>query len=250
MDALIKRIDEKLTKAQKDLNFVPLKRKPNVRGTYDSLPIGGSFGGGQTRPAMFAHTPHNDEIVEGLRKDEDILRIAGLCDEYFESYVPKLHTLYDNVLNWLHEDNNEFERPFPNCAFAAATVNFLFAVTRRHKDFLNMIYGFCAVTPLGPYNYKQGGHLIIWDLGLIIEFPPGTVILLPSALLEHSNVSIVPGETRSSITFYSAAGLFRWRHNGYMSDKEFRARASPKVLKKWKQYRREMWKEGLELLQP
>ncbi|KAJ3710763.1 hypothetical protein DFJ43DRAFT_1044529 [Lentinula guzmanii] len=182
MDALIKRIDEKLTKAQKDLNFVPLKRKPNVRGT-------GSFGGGQTRPAMFAHTPHNDEIVEGLRKDEDILRIAGLCD---------------------------------------ATVNFLFAVTRRHKDFLNMIYGFCAVTPLGPYNYKQGGHLIIWDLGLIIEFPRE-----PSSFSLPLSLSI-----RMSASFLARLGLFRWRHNGYMSDKEFRARASPKVLKKWKQYRR------------
>ncbi|KAJ3827331.1 hypothetical protein F5880DRAFT_1474668 [Lentinula raphanica] len=222
--------------------------KPNVRGPHDAIPIGGSFGGGQTRPAMFAHSARNAPLLQEFRQNPHVQRVARLCDHYFQSYIPKMHTLYCNVLDLLHDDNPEFEQLFPKCAFAAATINFMLAVTRRHKDFLNLIYGFCAVFATGTYDYRKGGHLIIWDLGLIIEFPPGAVILLPSALLEHSNVAIAPGESRSSLTFYSAAGLFRWCHNGLMSDKEFQLRASSKMLKRWKEYRQGMWKEGLDLL--
>ncbi|KAJ3831395.1 hypothetical protein F5878DRAFT_549614 [Lentinula raphanica] len=210
--------------------------------------MGGSFGGGQRCPAMFAHTDSNAKVIQQLREDPDVQRVARLCDHYFRSYIPKLHHLYDNVLNLLHEDNPEFERNFPNCAWAGAHVNFSLAITLRHRDFLNLIFGFCAVFAVGSYNYQLGGHLILWDIGLILEFPPGTVILIPSALLEHSNISIKLGETRSSITLYSAAGLFRWCHNGFMSDKDFRSHASPKLLKKWFAYRREMWREGLDLL--
>ncbi|KAJ3841771.1 hypothetical protein F5878DRAFT_531028 [Lentinula raphanica] len=210
--------------------------------------MGGSFGGGQKRPAMFAHTDHNGKIIQQLRDDPDMQRVARLCDHYFRSYFPKLHHLYDNVLNLLHEDDPDFERNFPDCAWAAAHVNFLRAVTLRHRDFLNLIYGLCAIFPVGSYNYQTGGHLILWDLGLLLEFPPGSVILIPSALIEHSNISVLSGEIRSSITFYSAAGLFRWCHNGFMSDKDFASRASPKLLKEWKAYRHEMWREGLDLL--
>jgi hypothetical protein len=55
-----------------------------------------------------------------------------------------------------------------------------------YKDFGNLAYGFCAVTALGRYNPKMGGHLILWDLKLAIEFPPGCTILIPSATLHHS----------------------------------------------------------------
>ncbi|KAJ3718223.1 hypothetical protein FB446DRAFT_655424 [Lentinula raphanica] len=212
--------------------------------------MGGSFGGGQKRPAMFAHTPHNAAILQGLREDPDMQRIARLCDHYFQSYFPNMHNLYNNVLDLLHEDNPEFERNFPECSWAAAHINFLRAVTFRHRDFLNLLFGLCAVFPVGSYDYQCGGHLILWDLGLFLEFPPGTVILLPSALLEHSNVSLPPGQTRSSVTFYSAAGLFRWCHNGFVSDKDMRSHGSPKLLKRWNAYREEMWKEGLGLLKP
>ncbi|KAJ3717001.1 hypothetical protein C8R42DRAFT_644918 [Lentinula raphanica] len=47
-------VDQRLEQAQKVLDFTPMKRKPNSRGTYGAAPISGSFGGGQRRSAMFA----------------------------------------------------------------------------------------------------------------------------------------------------------------------------------------------------
>ncbi|KAJ7791104.1 hypothetical protein B0H13DRAFT_2394385 [Mycena leptocephala] len=42
------------------------------------------------------------------------------------------------------------------------------------------------------------------------SFPPGSTLLIPSALVQHSNVPIRAHEQRSSITQYTAGSLFRW----------------------------------------
>lgn len=38
----------------------------------------------------------------------------------------------------------------------------------------------CAITTLSDYDPKAGGHLVLWDLKLVIEFPPGSTILILS----------------------------------------------------------------------
>ena len=87
-DDVVERIQQKLTQAHVALNFAPMKKKVNLRGTYDAAPMGGSFGGGQKRPAMFAHTPHNAAILQGLREDPDMQRIARLCDREWNFLPP------------------------------------------------------------------------------------------------------------------------------------------------------------------
>ncbi|KAF7334843.1 hypothetical protein MSAN_02360600 [Mycena sanguinolenta] len=67
--------------------------------------------------------------------------------------------------------------------------------------------------PLG-----NSGHLIIWDLRLAIEFPPGATFAIPSAVLRHSNGSTQKGEKRFSITQYTSAGLFRFVNNDFQTD--------------------------------
>lgn len=61
----------------------------------------------------------------------------------------------------------------------------------------------------------------MWDLGLVIEFPPGATILIPSALLRHSNVPISDNERRYSLTQYTAGAIFRYVYNGFKSDKSW-----------------------------
>lgn len=58
---------------------------------------------------------------------------------------------------------------------------------------------------------------MLWPLKLVIEFPPGATILIPSAAIEHSNMPISPGETRLSITQFTAGALHRWVDNGFQS---------------------------------
>ena len=86
---------------------------------------------------------------------------------------------------------------------------------------MNLPFGWCAITALGPFDPTHGGHLVLWDLKIVIEFPPGSTILIPSATLRHSNMAIQPGEKRFSITQYTAGGLFRWVDHGFQPSEDY-----------------------------
>jgi hypothetical protein len=78
----------------------------------------------------------------------------------------------------------------------------------------------------------------------IIQFPPGSTILLPSASLRHGNLPVRPHETRLSFTQYAAGGLFRWVKYG------FRTAVTLKVEDKEEMQRLDeehelRWEEGL-----
>ncbi|KAJ7650504.1 hypothetical protein FB45DRAFT_974371 [Roridomyces roridus] len=113
----------------------------------------------------------------------------------------------DDILKW----NKDLHWNFPRSAFAACTFNFMNVVTEKHLDFGNMAAGL-----------YRGGHLILWELKLIICFPPGSTILVPSSIVTHSNTLIAPGEIRHSFTQYTAGALFRWASNGNTTDDAFR----------------------------
>ena len=88
----------------------------------------------------------------------------------------------------------------------------------------NLLHSLCAITALGRYNPRFGGHLILFALKLIIEFPPGLTILLPSGTMPHSNTLIQTGETHLSMTQYCAGGLIRWVDYGFQSVKSLLAK--------------------------
>lgn len=105
--------------------------------------------------------------------------------------------------------------------FPSRSVNLgLRSTSCPHTDDKNLAQSWCSITPIGHFNAQKGGHLILWDLGLVIDFPAGSTALIPSALVLHSNTSIGDEETRFSIVQYAAGGLFRWVNNGLMTDKQ------------------------------
>ncbi|KAJ6495935.1 hypothetical protein DFH09DRAFT_854631, partial [Mycena vulgaris] len=116
--------------------------------------------------------------------------------------------------------------------FASATFNFGPAtITLPHFDFANLAWGWCCITALGNFDPNKGGHLILWDLRLVICFPPGCSTIIPSAILRHSNVSIQQGETGYSFTQFTSAGDFRFGENGFRSDKLLKKRGRTQAEK-------------------
>lgn len=89
----------------------------------------------------------------------------------------------------------------------------------EHVDHGNAAHMLCAVTALGDYDPTKGGHLILYPLKRFIRFPPGSTILIPSAMVAHGNTPIAQGETRMSITQYCPGGLLRWVEYGFRSCK-------------------------------
>lgn len=114
--------------------------------------------------------------------------------------------------------------PIDGCIMPAVTINLgPKTICKAHRDWKNLLYGFCWVLALGDYDYKCGGHIVLHELRQIIEFPPRAIVGLPSAIVTHQNTPILDNETRRSVTFYAAGGLFRWSEYGGMSLKDFKA---------------------------
>ncbi|KAL0565683.1 hypothetical protein V5O48_016337, partial [Marasmius crinis-equi] len=230
------------------------------RGDYGTERSGVSFGGGQTKPSnLLPRVARNGDIIDELKGKPAVKAVVGYADYLFKANHKPLHTLYHNVNRAIVHQNPTLKTAFGDkSAFAACHFNFHNVVTVPHRDFKNLVFGMCMVYASGDYDYREGGHLILWDLGLVIEFPPGSFIFLPSALLEHSNVCIRDGERRSSMVLFSASGLFRWVHNGGMSDTKFEDRLklardegdkeAAKLLKEWKAYKKELPNLGLHFL--
>ncbi|KAL0562620.1 hypothetical protein V5O48_019464, partial [Marasmius crinis-equi] len=135
--------------------------------------------------------------------------------------------------------------PFRGCVFAAFAVNFgPQTVCLPHRDTKNLAFGWCAITALGKFDWRKGGHLVLWDLHLVVEFPPGATIFIPSALVCHFNTAIQPHEERYSFTCYSAGALFRWADHGFQRKTDYK---KTKQAKENVQQDRMRWERGVSL---
>ena len=149
-----------------------------------------------------------------------LIAIAGA----FCAWAPKLHQYYIERMRILFQHHpdlipNLWPPGFPNepPLWAGATLNDgPQTVCYRHHDYSNLTWGWCCILCFGKFDFKRGGHFIFWDMKVAIEFPPGSIILMPSAILEHSNATLYPepGCFHYSLTLYTAGGLFRWVENG------------------------------------
>ncbi|KAF7292529.1 hypothetical protein MKEN_01471900 [Mycena kentingensis (nom. inval.)] len=155
-------------------------------------------------------------------------RIVGHSDAVFDGHAGGLYRYYKKTRDKIHawaDRNKKYLPRLDKSVQGSYTFNFgPITATFPHIDFANLIWGWCFITALGRYDPDRGGHLVLWDLKLIIRFPPGTTIAIPSALLRHSNISIQAGETRMSFTQFSAAGLFRFVRNGFKTDTDLKGK--------------------------
>jgi hypothetical protein len=167
----------------------------------------------------------------------------------FKLFAPRLFDYYKTSMDALFAHELHLQRPFKDSPWAAATFNLgPSTITFRHTDPGNLLWGWCEITSLGPFDFKLGGHIVLWELKLVIKFPPGSTIFIPSALITHSNVPIQDGERRYSFTQYCAGGLFRYVANGFRSDKVFMAQASKEEKRAREEARVGRWERGLAML--
>ncbi|KAJ7304809.1 hypothetical protein DFH08DRAFT_721413 [Mycena albidolilacea] len=215
---------------------------------YAPVSRGLSHGGGQTEPGELQQNQANTVVTDELLADPDIQRIVGWTNLLFLLWAPKLYSFYQKAREALESERSILRWNFVKTVFAACTFNFgPQAITRSHLDFANLSWGWCAVTALGWFDPDLGGHLILWDLRLVIRFPPGSTIFIPSALIRHSNVPIRPHEIRSSFTQYTAGGLFRWIRNGFMTDDEYERKASASDKAARAAEAKTRWEQGMDM---
>ena len=159
-----------------------------------------------------------------------------------------MHDHYLRYLEALLEKMPELRRIFHGSAFPTAAFNFGPNVwTYKHRDVMNCPFGWCAIQALGRFDPTKGGHLILWELGLVIEFPPGSLILIPSAMLTHSNTPVAEGDIRASFTQYCPGGLFRFVDYGFRKEEDLK-KQDPALYEEIRCVRPDRWKIGLSLL--
>ncbi|KAI9060951.1 hypothetical protein FKP32DRAFT_1576973, partial [Trametes sanguinea] len=216
--------------AARDTYRLTSQQREHRRGAFPAIATGISFGGGQQRVANLAHSVHNQSVINALLQNAAVRRVANFGSGAFQLFAPRLYDYYEDTLNALLVRNVALCPNFPKNPFAAATFNLgPRTISLPHTDHLNLPWGWCAITAIGDFDPVQGGHIVLHDLRMIIEFPPGSTILIPSAILRHSNSSIAAGERRYSFTQYSAGGLFRWAENGFRTVKSMPAVSAKQV---------------------
>ncbi len=165
----------------------------------------------------------------------------------FAHYAPRLYDYYAKNFASLKTSQPELKLPVDTSIFTTISFNLASqVVASEHKDFKNLAYGLCAICALGNFDPKLSGHFILWELKLLIEFPAGSIIIIPSALFSHGNVGIQAGETRYSLIQYSAGGLFRWVKYGHRTWKKFKKQHPQKAKAEWSA-RPTRWQEVLGL---
>ncbi|KAK6978070.1 hypothetical protein R3P38DRAFT_2580491 [Favolaschia claudopus] len=190
------------------------------RGRFAVLASGVSFGGGQQRPGNLCHSKKRGRLVRALLNDTALQRVAGFQSSGLARYAPKLYKYYTDTLSSLFERHPEMRHNFTNSIYPAATFNLgPHTVADEHLDFNNCAHGLCAITSMGPYNPRNGGHLFLKQVNMLIPFPSGSTALIPSAFMEHGNTPIKREESRFSFTQYAAGGLFRWVKYGFCTAK-------------------------------
>ncbi|KAF8176653.1 hypothetical protein K438DRAFT_1908668 [Mycena galopus ATCC 62051] len=195
----------------------PASMRKHRRGLFAAINVGLSYGKGQQVPSWL-HNEEYDALADGLLANSYLNRLASFADSAFALWAPRLYAHYRGHDAALRHRHPHLRRPFERSVFFCAAVNFGPNVwTFRHRDVLNLAFGWCAVQALGNFDATKGGHLVLWDLELVVEFPAGALILLPSATIAHSNVPVQPGEERASFTQFSAGGIFRYIDNGFQT---------------------------------
>jgi hypothetical protein len=167
----------------------------------------------------------------------------------FAAFAPKLYGYLAQNLQALFDKHPHLAHNFSNSIFPAASFNCgPKTVSLDHTDHNNLSHGLCALTALGAYDHTLGGHLILFGLKLVVQFPVGSTVLIPSGCMEHGNTPISEGETRLSIAQYAAGGLLRWVSYGFQSAKSLlKTKAGKRLKKTIDKGAGERWREGLAM---
>ena len=158
-------------------------------------------------------------------------------------YVKKTVEDIQKELLALRQPYDEAVSVYPSCSFNLGPQT----MSSPHKDITNLTSSWCLITAIGNFDPKFRGHLILEEIGLIVEFPPSSTILIPSALIMHHNTPVKDNETCFYIVQYAAGGLFRWAANGFKMDRAWHENATAEMNEQRWRDDAERWEKFLNM---
>ncbi|KAJ7278654.1 hypothetical protein C8J57DRAFT_1221496 [Mycena rebaudengoi] len=155
-------------------------------------------------------------------------RLAGYGNCLLQAFCPGFHIALANQMREMRAHDRRADYPCRSSLYPIATFDFgrvpwtaadtsedcpwvAFPVNDDEAGTWNVL------TALGKFNHHKGGHIILWDLGLVTEFPQA---------LPFSSPVVLFGETRYSLLQRTAGGISRWLFNGRRTDLDFAINAT------------------------
>ncbi|KAJ3520669.1 hypothetical protein NMY22_g12652 [Coprinellus aureogranulatus] len=187
------------------------------------------------------------KVIDALLESSALSRLALHQSSTFQSTMPKLYAHYHSHTIPIRKRLTHLVPNWDKSIFSAAACNLGEQVaTCLHRDCRNLPFGFCVVHALGAFEHTQGCHIILKEPKLVVQFPSGTHILLPSAVITHGNTPVKQGETRASFTQYTAGAMFRYADCGYTTLKRVK-KGNKALYRKILADNETRWQRGLEL---
>ena len=108
-------------------------------------------------------------------------------------------------------------------------------VTPMHRDAQNLSYGLCMVSAFGDFDGEDGGELLLYEPGAVVQMLPGDLLIFPSAAITHGNLKLSerPNQVKYSFTHYTSGSLFQWVANGGSTVKEAKNAAQVPAVADW-----------------
>ncbi|KAL1711916.1 hypothetical protein EV715DRAFT_297569 [Schizophyllum commune] len=227
------------------------EERDHRRGLFCAKAIGVSHGGGQKQPGLLKHSDKNLKELLRITKLKPMRDIAHLNSSAFNNWQPDIHEEYAGVQKKLLGWKPRLRRflNFRKSVWSCLTINFgPRTETVAHRDFGNLAHGFCAITALGNFNPDLGGHIVLRELRVAIRFPPGSSIIIPSALVTHYNTRIGDDETRYSVTQYTSGAIFRFVEHDFKLDEQYYGGLSAAGRRQAAKDNASRWRKGLAKL--
>ncbi|KAJ3566231.1 hypothetical protein NP233_g7132 [Leucocoprinus birnbaumii] len=212
---------------------------------YPAVNVGITPGQGAEHPSFTL--PHEEQMKE-LLEDEDFLKLVKFHSFLLCVWCPQMYQRFRECLSKLltHKRlGKKLKSIAPADVYPRVAFNFgPKAWTNRHRDPKDYALSWCIVQLFGRFNPKLGGHIMFDDLQLVVEFPAGSCILIPSATFLHANlpVRVSKGEERASITQYFPGGLLRYVDHGFRLQSSLKNR-SKKIREEAACVRAELWEK-------
>jgi len=188
-----------------DMDLFTDKNLHHRQGEFLVIPVGVSFGGGQTVssphrfheafllkiftlqvPGNLVHTKAMRRLIQRLLLSHSIQCIMGFQSSMSSSACTFTQLDLVQTLKVLFGQHPHLEHIFSNSMFPAVSFNCgPRTVSLDHTDHGNLSHGLCALTALGAYDHTRGGHLILFGLKLAIQFPVGSTALIPSGCMDR-----------------------------------------------------------------
>ncbi|KIY61649.1 hypothetical protein CYLTODRAFT_362575 [Cylindrobasidium torrendii FP15055 ss-10] len=226
-----------------------LKAGVHTRGRHCAANVGILMGQGQQEPTPTRlGTGTLAKLIRHLVGHDGFVRMATYASAAFQVWAPRLHDHFHTASEELHQHRPDLPRNFQRSVFPMCCFNMGRRVRCwKHRDVMNVPYGWCAITALGKFDHTRSAFLVLWELGIYVEFPHGCTVYVPSASITHSNSMIVGDEEeRGSFTQYFPGAILRWLDNHCQTDRALKA-SNPLMFADLARWKKERWERGLAM---